>query len=228
MAAAEFRATLDALDLAQCRVARWFGIGARSVRRWQRGDRRIPAGVAIIFCLLAAGTITADQIEEITAPPARTNGHAELKPPKEAAVPLASLASLTLTNGGAESEPRAPLDEEAPEQSAWAHAKTAALAVLMLSSTSCRWPHNDPQSCNFYFCGAVTERGPYCEHHRCAAHLAPRTDSRHGTGFLLQERYGKDRAIRSGMPEVLSYARTAASGGRSVGNGHREKVYGLP
>src|SRR5262249_48085926 len=83
MAAAEFCATLAALDLAQCRVARWFSINVRSVRRWQRGDRRIPAGVSIIFGLLAARTITADQIEQAAAVliPARTNGDTKPTPP---------------------------------------------------------------------------------------------------------------------------------------------------
>jgi hypothetical protein len=92
----------------------------------------------------------------------------------EAAVPAR-------TNGGAPPTPR--LVTPAPAQVA----ETTTLAQKVYALEGCRWPHNDPQSPDFHFCGAVTERGPYCEHHRRAAHLAPRADSRHGTGFLLQE-----------------------------------------
>ena len=45
----EFRATLDALGIAQHRVAQLFGVGPRSVRRWQDGDRRIPCGIGIVL-----------------------------------------------------------------------------------------------------------------------------------------------------------------------------------
>src|SRR5262249_33724237 len=81
-AADELRATLDALGITQHRVAQRFGVGPRSVRRWQYGDRRIPRGVGIVFRLLAAGVVTVDQIEQAAIPvPARTNGGANLGPP---------------------------------------------------------------------------------------------------------------------------------------------------
>src|SRR5437762_14196805 len=81
-AATEFRATLGALGLTQHRVARLFGVGSRSVRRWRRGDRRVPCGVAIVTRLLAVGAITVTQIEQVAVPsPVRTNGSAKPEPP---------------------------------------------------------------------------------------------------------------------------------------------------
>src|SRR5262249_38885618 len=56
--------TFGVLGLAQTRVARLFGVGPRSVRRGQPGDRRIPRGVGIVLHLLAAGTVTIEQVEE--------------------------------------------------------------------------------------------------------------------------------------------------------------------
>ena len=49
VATTEFRETLGALGIAQHRVARLFGVGPRSVRRWQDGDRRVPCGVGIVL-----------------------------------------------------------------------------------------------------------------------------------------------------------------------------------
>jgi hypothetical protein len=64
VATTEFHETLGALGIAQQRVAKLFGVGPRSVRRWQNGDRRIPCGVDIIVRLLAAGTVTFAQLEQ--------------------------------------------------------------------------------------------------------------------------------------------------------------------
>ena len=47
----EFHATLDALGIAQHRAAKLFGVGPRSMRRWQDGDRRVPCGVGIVLRL---------------------------------------------------------------------------------------------------------------------------------------------------------------------------------
>ena len=105
VAKTEFRATLDALGIAQHRVAQLFGVGPRSIRRWQDGDRRVPCGVGIVLRLLAAGAVTVDQVEQAAgAIPARTNGSAKPEPP----APL--------------------LGAPAPEQSAAAPAEAAALA----------------------------------------------------------------------------------------------------
>ena len=104
MARTEFRATLDALGIAQHRVAQLFGVGPRSIRRWQDGDRRVPCGVGIVVRLLACGAVTVDQVEAAVAIPARTNGSAKPEPP----APL--------------------LVAPAPEQSAAAPAEAAALA----------------------------------------------------------------------------------------------------
>jgi hypothetical protein len=73
-AADEFRATLGALGIAQRRVAQLFGVGPRSVRRWQCGDRRVPCGVGIVLRLLAAGAVTVAQVEQAAVPAPRAPG----------------------------------------------------------------------------------------------------------------------------------------------------------
>src|SRR5215468_589235 len=162
VAATEFRATLGALGLAQTRVAEMFAVSPRSVRRWQRGDRRIPCGISIVFRLLAAGVITVDQVEQAAVPvPARTNGSAKSEPP----VPL--------------------LVEPAPEQSALAPALanlslTTAEKVCALTPEACRWPYGDPRHSDFHFCGNSVAEKPYCDRHRTLAYAAPQTDNGHG------------------------------------------------
>src|SRR5262245_43967784 len=101
-AADEFRATFGALGLTPCRVAKLFGVGPRSVRRWQCGDRRVPCGVGIVLRLLAAGAVTVAQVEAAAASiPARTNGGANPEPfaplfvapaPTQSALEAATLA----------------------------------------------------------------------------------------------------------------------------------------
>jgi hypothetical protein len=148
MHAAEFHEAFNGLT--QIRAARWFGVGPRSVRRWRSGDRRTPVGVTIIFRLLAAGTVTVEQVEA-------------------AAFPVSAR-----TNSGAEPEPSAPVEPE-PEQSALARAfaglSPAAAAVVALGPKSCRWPIGDPRARNFCFCGASVVAGFYCEEHDAMAHM---------------------------------------------------------
>jgi hypothetical protein len=159
-AATKFGATLAELGLAQCRVAQWFGVSPRAVRRWRRGDRRAGRGVNIVLHLLATRAITVAQIEEAAASiPARDGGYSPPeKPPREAAVPLASLASFPAANrgkllgrrpneraenartesvlspapirGGVEPEPLAPLEEASQERSLRLAVKTPAPAAL--------------------------------------------------------------------------------------------------
>src|SRR5262249_2436926 len=149
-AADEFRATLGALGIAQHRVAQLFGVGPRSVRRWQHGDRRVPCGVGIVLRLLAAGAVTAGPVQQTAGPfPA---------PP----------------NRGAKPEPPAPLlVEPALDQSALARARAAARAdpgltiaekVYALAPEACRWPCGDPGHPDFHFCGDPVAKRPYCEH----------------------------------------------------------------
>jgi hypothetical protein len=163
----EFRETLDALGLAQQRVARLFNVGVRSVRRWRDGARRIPCGVDILLRLMACGAVSIDEVERAAvAIPARTNGDAKPEPP----APL----------------PGAP----APEQSAAAPTEAVALAdpglstaekVAGLAQGTCRWPCGDPAHPDFHFCGSSVARKPYCERHRAMAYAAPLTGSGHGT-----------------------------------------------
>src|SRR6516165_5795294 len=68
MAPTEFHETLGTLGIAQQRVAQLFGVGPRSVRRWQYGERRVPCGVGIVFRLLAAGVVTVEQVERAANP----------------------------------------------------------------------------------------------------------------------------------------------------------------
>jgi GcrA cell cycle regulator len=156
LATTEFCAALAELGIAQCRVARWFGVGPRSVRRWRHGDRRVPRGAEILLRLLTAGAVTIDQVEQAAAPvPARTNGDAKPKPPAPRPV------------------------EPAPEQSALASALTdpsltTAEKIVALAPNACRWPYNDPRHPNFYFCSRPTAAPPYCNEHRIAAHITPR------------------------------------------------------
>jgi len=146
--ATEFRATLAEFGLAQNRVARWFGVTSRAIRRWRNGSRRLPRGAEILLRLLAVGAITVDQIE------------------------WAAVPAPVRTNGGAKLEPRAPLlVEPTPEQSALTH--TLAEKIVALAPNACRWPCGDPRHPNFYFCSRPTAAPPYCNEHRIAAHMTP-------------------------------------------------------
>lgn len=163
VAKTEFGAAIAALGITQQRVARLFGVGPRSIRRWQDGDRRVPSGVSLVVRLLACGAVTVDQVEAVVAIPARTNGGAKLEPP----APL--------------------LVAPAPEQSAEAAALadpdlTTVEKVVALAPGACRWPCGDPARPDFRFCGDPVARGPYCKHHRAMAYAAPLTGSGHGAG----------------------------------------------
>ena len=154
----EFRATLGALGIAQDRVAKLFNVKARSVRRWQDGDRRVPSGVSIVLSLLATGTVTFEEVERAAVSiPARANGGAKPGPPAPLRVALA------------------------PEPSVVAPAEAAALAdpglstaekVVALAADGCRWPFGDPGAPGFRFCGAPVAKRPYCPHHRVQAYVA--------------------------------------------------------
>jgi hypothetical protein len=154
----EFHATLGVLGITQHRAAQLFGVGPRSIRRWQDGDRRVPCGVGIVLRLLAAGTVTVAQVEQAAVPiPAQTNGSAKPTPP----APL--------------------LVEPAPEPSALACAKVAASAgpdlttaekVCALTPEACRWPYGDPGHPDFHFCNSPVAKRSYCEHHRPMAYVA--------------------------------------------------------
>jgi len=188
-AAVEFRAALDVLGLTQGRIAELFNVSPRHVRRWKSGSRCVPRAVGIVCNLLTAGAVTLEQVEQSAVPaPARTNG--------------------------AEPEPLVPL-EETPEQSTLACAKTAPLAILALSSNSCRWPIGDPQCSDFRFCGAVTEKGPYCVRHARLAYLAPRTGGGHGVrvGFVAHGRQPRPQQApahdRPSTPSAFSATGTA-------------------
>lgn len=50
--------------------------------------------------------------------------------------------------------------------------------LLQLTTTTCRWPYNDPFDPDFYFCGGtgadMTENRPYCKGHSLLAASPPR------------------------------------------------------
>jgi hypothetical protein len=71
VAATEFRATLAALGIAQNRVARLFGVGQKSIKRWRAGERRVPSGVNIVVRLLACGAVSIDEVERVAVAPPR-------------------------------------------------------------------------------------------------------------------------------------------------------------
>jgi hypothetical protein len=178
MALTEFHEALGTLGIAQQRVAQLFGVGPRSVRRWQYGDRRVPCGVGIVVRLLVAGVVTIEQVEQAAVPiSARTNGGTEPEAP--APLPFVPVPELS-----------AILVEPALELSDLASAEAAALAdpattagsdltigekVAALTATACRWPCGDPQHSDFHFCGGAVVAPPYCEEHRGVAYVSPPT-----------------------------------------------------
>jgi transcriptional regulator with XRE-family HTH domain len=100
-AATEFHEILGALGFAQRRVAQLFGVGSRSVRRWQRGDRRIPLGVNILMHLLTAKTVTIEQVEQVAvALSARTNGGGSPAPLRGDANPTPTIGEKILALEG--------------------------------------------------------------------------------------------------------------------------------
>src|SRR6516225_6678264 len=166
MAPAEFHEALGTLGLAQQRVAQLFGVGPRSVRRWQYGERRVPCGVRILVRLLADGAVTVEQVEQAAV--ARTNGGSKSEP----SAPL--LLEPT-------SEPPTNLAESAPEPSAILADPATTVGseftlgekVAALTAWVCHWPCGDPQHSDFHFCGGAVVAPPYCEKHRGVAYLAP-------------------------------------------------------
>jgi len=167
--AAEFRATLGALNITQTRIARLFNVTTRHVRRWQHGDRNVPHTVGLVVNLLAAGVITVSQAEAAVPVPVRTNGNAKGEPP---VVPAPKQSASACA-----------------EVAAFADLSPAALAILALEPAGCRWPLGDPQG-DFCFCADLVVEPPYCERHRKQAYLAPRTGGGHG-GFVAHGRHGR-------------------------------------
>jgi|SRR5262245_31749065 len=173
-AATEFSAALSALDIAPRRAARLFNVTSRHIRRWRSGTRNVPHTVGLVVNLLAMGVITVSQAE-------------------------AAAPASVWTNGGAGSEPSAPVEPE-PEQPALVHAEAAAFAdlspaataILALSPGGCRWPlGGSPQDRNFRFCNGPVSEPPYCAHHRALAYLAPRTAG----GRSVRVAYGRRLSI---------------------------------
>jgi hypothetical protein len=168
--ASEFRATLDELNITSRHVARWCGVGPRSVRRWQDGTRHIPCGVDLVLRLLAAGTVTVAQVEQVAVPS-----------PDATPEPLVPL-----------------LVEPAPEQSALMQAAPlvdTAQKVVALTPEACRWPYGDPECPDFHFCGSSVAKRPYCEKHYARAHAVLPTGGGHGaarpsTHFFRYRRAG--------------------------------------
>jgi transcriptional regulator with XRE-family HTH domain len=67
LSSSDLRETLGALGLQQRQIANLLGVGARNLRRWRSGDRRIPYGIALLLRLIAAGAITVAQLEQAAA-----------------------------------------------------------------------------------------------------------------------------------------------------------------
>jgi hypothetical protein len=185
-AATEFRATLDALNITQTRIARLFNVTTRHVRRWQHGDRNVPHTVGLVVNLLATGVITVSQAEAAAPAP---NGRTKSKPPAPVRV------------------------EPEPEQSAGTRAEAAAFADLSPAAAAivalgpgCCWPEGDPARPGFRFCNDPVTAPPYCARHRKQAYRAPRTGSGHG----VRVAYGCRLAI-SGVLSATSASRPPIS-----------------
>jgi hypothetical protein len=234
MAPTEFHAALGTVGIAQQRVAQLFGVGPRSVRRWQYGERRVPQGVGIVFRLLAAGVLTVEQVEQATVPLfARTNGGAKpeppvvepaleqsivlaapaLEPPSELSATLAEPAPEPSTNLAEPlSEPSANLAAPALERSVVladpvitvGSELTLAEKVAALTARACRWPCGDPQRADFHFCGGAVVAPPYCEEHRGVAYVSPPT------------RWVRRRAAACTRPPVGSHGQSDADAARDI------------
>lgn len=49
--------------------------------------------------------------------------------------------------------------------------KSERIGILELTEKTCRWPHGDPESEDFFFCGQTPSDGtPYCEYHASIAY----------------------------------------------------------
>ena len=192
LAPTEFHTMLAALGLAQRHVAEIFDVEPRSVRRWQRGDRRTPVGVAVVFRLLVAKVVTVAQVEEaaVSIPAVRTNGSAKGKPPAE---PVSDQSASACVEAAALAD----------------GCLTTAEKVCALAPGACRWPLGDPRDRDFCFCGDPVVAAPYCEHHRAKAYLAPRTGGGRGVrvGFVAHGRQPRSQqapAHGPSTPSVLS------------------------
>ena len=52
--------------------------------------------------------------------------------------------------------------------------KSKKLSLMELTEKTCKWPHGDPATSNFYFCGLPVAPGkPYCEVHVALAYQPP-------------------------------------------------------
>jgi hypothetical protein len=168
VAVTEFHETLSELGVSQLRVAQWFGVGPRSIRRWLRGDRATPRAVCILVRLLATRVITIDQIEQAAISiPSGVNGHIQPEPPVEPA-PEQSVVPTVLN-------------------------PTTAQKVWMLGG--CRWPHGDPKHPNFGFCDAPIFKKSYCKQHYGAAYMAPRTDGAQDARIRLVAQWSTHHAV---------------------------------
>ena len=176
-AADEFRAMLNALGLTPRHAARLFATSSRNLRRWRDGTRRIPRAVTLVCRLMAVGAVTIEQVEAAAVPsPIRTNG----------GMPPAPLRAAPAPEERSASAPR--------------RAKTATLVgpssttivveQVVALAAGCRWPCGDLGHPDFHFCGGMVTRGPYCEHHRAMAYLAPRPGRGQGAriGFVAHRR----------------------------------------
>jgi len=158
--ATEFCQALAVLNITQTRVARWFAVEPRCVRRWRDGSRRTPRGVDILFRLLLTQVLTIEQVETAAATilAAQTNGSGKpgLPAPRPVESALETLVDPSLAT------------------------VTTAEKVYGLAAGSCRWPCGDPRRSDFYFCARPAVKGSYCEEHDAAAHMVLPIDNKHG------------------------------------------------
>jgi hypothetical protein len=162
---------LSTLGIAQHHVARLFGVGPRSVRRWQRGDRNTPCGVGIVLRLLAAGTVTVARVEQAAIPvPVRTNGGAEPEPaaplfvapaPEQSVVADVKAAAFSTFADPTSADPTS-ADPTFADSTFADPGPTTAEKVCALAPEACRWPYGDPRrrsGCSEALLRAASRRG---------------------------------------------------------------------
>ncbi len=85
--------------------------------------------------------------------------------------PRSSRSLATAKSGNLNAVPRIAVEDMvAPE--------SKKLDLVDLTEKTCRWPHGDPATDDFHFCGHSTkDEAPYCEYH-CKLAYQPTTDRR--------------------------------------------------
>jgi hypothetical protein len=178
---AELSAIFAGLGLPQKRAANLLGVRPRHLRRWRRGERRVPHGIRIVLNLLRSGAVTIDQVEAA----AQVNGRADPGPAPADPDPLAEASTLADPDSVA--------------------GKVCSLPLV----GACKWPLGDiDDSARFRFCRAPSAVGqPYCPDHQALA-VRPRIVKVHRLYRTRpDQRASAPEALDREDIEILAHAR---------------------